>query len=82
MMYADNLCTYTEDSIYYIFTGSCIQTKKKYSVRVPKAELYAYRQGIQHIQDAMPSVSPGDREFLMTGISPEGFKQIFSGGEY
>lgn len=34
------------------------------------------------IQDAMPNVSPEDREFLMTGITPEEWNDTFSwGGE-
>jgi hypothetical protein len=55
-------------------------TRKMYSVRVPKAELYAYNQGMC-IQEAMPSVSKNDREFLMSGYSPEGWKQVFGSEE-
>jgi len=29
------------------------------------------------IQDAMPYLSPGDREFLMTGITPEEWDDLF-----
>jgi len=78
MMYADNRCTYVEQfkPHGYIFTGPCMHTKKDYSVFVPAAELYAYRQG-KHIQDAMPSVKSEDREFLMSGFSPEGWKALF-----
>ena len=75
MRYADSHCTYTEDATHYTFTGMCIQTKRMHSVRIPKAELYAYRQGA-YIQDAMPSVSAEDREFLMSGLSPEGWKLV------
>ena len=74
-------CTYEEKyepKHVYIFTGTCLITKKKHSVTVPGPELYAYNQG-KHIQDAMPSVSPEDREFLMSGYSPEGWKQVFGG---
>ncbi len=79
MRYMDK-CTYTETyedgKHYYIFTGPCLITKKPYSVKVPGSELYAYNQG-RYIQDAMPSVSAEDREFLMTGYSPEGWDKIF-----
>lgn len=79
MRYADNYCTYTE--VYkpkhvYIFTGKCVQTGKEYSVSVPSEELYNYRQGM-HIQNAMPSVSREDAEFLISGLSPEGWNEIF-----
>lgn len=75
MLYADNCCTYVESfkpKHTYTFKGLCVVTKKMYSVTVPAEELYAYRQGAM-IQDAMPSVSKEDREFLMSGCSPEGW---------
>ena len=83
MLYADNRCAYSEKynpTHIYIFTGLCVITKKPYSVKVPAEELHAYRQG-KLIQEAMPSVSLEDREFLMSGISPEGWKQEFCGEE-
>ena len=82
MTYADSCCTYKElnNPHRYAFTGKCIITKKMVTVEIPGKELYAYRQG-KHIQDAMPSVSKADREFLMSGISEEGWQQTFSGEE-
>jgi hypothetical protein len=81
MRYADNYCTYTEgeqDGIgTYIYTGKCIVTKKDYSVVVLGPELFAYRRGAK-LQDAFISLSPGDREFLHSGISPEGWEKTFS----
>ena len=84
MRYADTKCVYAEryvnDKHTYIFTGRCVVTGKMYSVEVPGEELYAYRQG-KHIQDAMPSVSAEDREFLISGTSPEGWEQLFGGSK-
>lgn len=84
MRYADSLCTYTEtfdnNEHCYVFTGKCVVTGKETSVKVPSSALFAYRQG-KHIQDAMPMVSKDDREFLMSGISAEGWKQMFGGEE-
>lgn len=81
MRYADSLCTYTEylknGKQFYCFTGTCIITKKQYSVEVPAEGLYQYRHG-KKIQDALAELSVGDREFLMSGISPEGWQQGFS----
>ncbi len=79
MRYADSNCTHTE--VYqpkhgYRFTGPCLITGNQYSVFVPARELFAHRSGAL-IQDAMPSVSAGDREFLMTGMSPDGWNQAF-----
>jgi hypothetical protein len=84
MRYADNYCTYTEEvrdgKQVYIFTGPCFATGKPYSVAVPAEGLFKYRQGA-YIQDAFPEISKDDREFLMSGYSPEGWKQIFGSGE-
>lgn len=85
MRYADTFCKYieefTENGTFYVYTGLCLMTKVKYSVKIPSHELFAYRQGA-NIQDAMRSVSADDREFLMSGISPAGFAELFNGSEY
>lgn len=69
MLFGDAKCTYRElsDPHRYVFSGKCIFCDRDVEVSVPGTELYAYRQG-KAIQDAMPSVSAADREFLMTGI--------------
>jgi hypothetical protein len=76
MRYADNHCDYVEafkDDVHtYTFTGPCIVTGKFYSVTVLGSELYAYRKGAK-LQDAFKSLSAGDREFLFSGFSPEGW---------
>lgn len=79
MRYASSHCTCTE--VYtpehaYIFTGPCMLTGKSYSVTVPAPQLFAYNQGGM-IQDAMPTLSREDREFLMSGYSPEGWDLMF-----
>lgn len=80
MRYADARCTYTESYTpehTYTFTGPCVITGKPYSVTVPGPGLFAYRHGA-FIQDAFPDLPAGDREFLMSGISPEAFDSMFS----
>lgn len=62
------------------FTGPCLKTGKPYSVTVPADGLYRYHQG-QHIQDAFPSLSVDDREFLLSGYSPEGWRILFGPNE-
>lgn len=80
MRYADNFCSYTEqykNGIHtYTFTGPCLITKKSYSVTVSGEGLHKYRRGA-YIQDAFPELSAEDREFLITGYSPEGWKIVF-----
>ena len=77
MRYADNVCSCIK--LYqperYIFTGPCIVTKEEISVTVPAEEVEAYREG-KLIQDAMPSLSADEREFLISGMSGEAFDRI------
>lgn len=83
MRYADDHCTYTEQyepEHTYTFTGPCAITGKSCSVTVKGEELYNYRRGA-YIQDAFPGLSAGDREFLISGYSPEGWNQVFGGCE-
>lgn len=76
MQYADRHCSYQEKFIdgqhCYIFSGPCVVTGKIVVVKIPGEELYAYRQG-EYIQNAMKSLSPGEREFLISGMSEEAF---------
>lgn len=81
MQYALNCCTYTESheggQHTYTFTGRCVVTGKQHSVTVPAEGLFRYHQGA-HIQDAFPNVPSEDREFLKSGISPEGWAKTFA----
>lgn len=79
MKYALEHCECTE--IYspehvYKFAGECLVTRKPYSVTVPAKGLFQYRQGA-YIQEAFPDLSSEDREFLISGISPEGWKILY-----
>ena len=80
MIYADNRCVCVEsfqgDENFYTFTGLCVVTKKPVSVTVVGKELFKYRQG-EYIQNALRSNTPDEREFLMTGMSKEGWDQTF-----
>ncbi len=75
--YMDRGCTYEENILpthSYTFTGPCVITGKKHEVTVPAEELFAYRQGLT-IQEAMTSLDKDQREFLMSGISPDGWEK-------
>ena len=84
MRYADSHCVYSETfengQQLYVYTGNCVVTKKQVTVKVPAEGLFAYRQGA-HIQTAFPTLSRDDREFLMSGISKEGWAETFGSGE-
>ncbi len=56
--------------------GKCTFTGEEYSCVVPNNELRRFLEG-EHAQTAMPSVSADDREFLISGISPAGWKKSF-----
>lgn len=57
-------------------TGPCKFTGEEYSCIVPVDGLARFMKG-EHAQTAMPSVSADDREFLISGISPAGWKKTF-----
>jgi hypothetical protein len=84
MRYADAKCQYTETfengQQFYVYTGPCVVTGKTVSVKVPAEGLFAYRQGA-FIQDAFPTLSKDEREFLISGTSKEGWEEIFGTGE-
>lgn len=86
MRYADAKCSYTEafdaatGTQTYTFTGPCVITGVQCSVTVPAAGLFKYRSGAL-IQDAFPDLSLDDREFLMSGCSPQGWAETFNDAE-
>jgi hypothetical protein len=79
MRYADQHCRCEE--VYeprhvYRYTGPCVQTGRLITVEVKAEELYAYRKGA-YIQEALKSLSADDREFLLSGLSPEAWSDTF-----
>jgi hypothetical protein len=56
-------------------TGQCSVTGKTHSVVVSESGLIAWLQGAL-IQNALPRATADEREFLMTGISPEGWQLL------
>ncbi len=49
-------------------------------INVTDAQLARWHRG-EPIQNVMPHLSPGDREFLMTGITPEEWAETFGDEE-
>ena len=58
-------------------TGECTATGDVYSIEVP-AEGFASWEAGTLIQVALPDLSPDDREFLISGITPAAWNQIFN----
>ena len=62
------------------FTGTCVFTGEPftteyYPVKALTAGMRAYEDGAL-LQDAFPFMSPDDREFMKTGISPAGWATL------
>ena len=79
MAWFQNNCRYTEEyepEHTYTFTAQCVVTGEPHSVTVKGADLFKYNRG-EYIQDAFPYLTPGDREFLMSGVSPKGWSMMF-----
>ena len=60
----------------------CPITQRVASMNIPctEAQLAAWEGG-EMIQNAMPNVSPEDREFVLTGITPTVWANMFGGEE-
>ena len=60
--------------------GKCLQTGKIYRT-APFNELgwQSWRYLRIAIQDALPELNADDREFLISGFSPEGWEEIYKG---
>ena len=76
MSYLDN-CTCEEDYTpehVYKFTGPCAITGKPHTVVLSAEGLYRYNNGA-FVQDAFPKLTSEDREFVISGVTPEGWKK-------
>ena len=62
---------------HLMVTGQCTVTGDIYSIEVP-AEGFARWEGGTLIQVALPDLSGDDREFLISGITPAAWDQIFN----
>lgn len=57
-------------------SGPCFVTGKTYKVETTQKQLELYRNGLK-AQDAFPNMPKEDREFIISGTSPEGWEQMF-----
>lgn len=46
-------------------------------LNVTEEEIQKYKDGDGLIQDLLPNLSPDEREFLMTGITPDEYENLF-----
>ncbi|MBF0489533.1 MAG: hypothetical protein HQL15_02810 [Candidatus Omnitrophica bacterium] len=54
--------------------GPCEVTGKNYEIFVSVEGFFVYLQGFKSIQEALSGSSDEERDFIQTGISPEGRK--------
>lgn len=52
--------------------GNCILTGNEHRIMVPTTGLLRWLGG-ERVQDALPDLSAESREFLMSGVSPQGW---------
>ena len=78
MRYIDSSSVCIEESYSpihtYTFTGPCRVTGQDHSVTIDSAKLFQFRQ-TDDIMDL--GLDADDREFVISGASPEGWKQLF-----
>jgi hypothetical protein len=58
-------------------SGRCIVTGKPYSVAVSAQGVVDYYCNGTNVAKAFPELPPAEREFLISGTSPEGWTQLF-----
>ena len=54
--------------------GQCEITSKNFELVIPTEGFFVYLQGFQTINEALKNISEEERQFILTGISPEGRK--------
>jgi len=57
------------------FTG----LKNKMKMDVTLTQIEEWKKGTRPIQEMLPNLSPDEREFLMTGITPEEWEGMSNG---
>jgi len=60
-----------------VVSGNCVMCKKQCEVRVREEDLKKWKAGRGFIQDLMPYLSAGDREFLISQICSDCFDTMF-----
>jgi hypothetical protein len=60
-----------------VVSGNCVRCEKQCTVNVRKDDLEKWKAGRGFIQDLMPYLSAGDREFLISRICSDCFDAMF-----
>lgn len=54
-------------------------TIHKLTIKMTRSQFLLWHSGTELIQNALPHLTPDEREFLLTGITPEEWKATFGG---
>lgn len=68
---------YIAETDTYEFRKNCKVTRKPYIVEVPGHGFRCWSQG-SLIQNALPSLTPEQREFLLSGLTPAEWDDLFA----
>ena len=79
MFYWDLTAYYDGDGSVRL-SGPCIITGKLFSVVVSLSAAHKYFVENALAQDAFPELSKPEREFLISGVSPEGWHELLREG--
>jgi hypothetical protein len=75
-MYSNLMASVEADGCVRL-SGPCVVTGKEYSVVVPLEGVIAYFKLGANVTSAFPDLPREEREFLISGTSPEGWIQLF-----
>jgi hypothetical protein len=70
-----------DDGGHVAISGECAFLKTPFTVMVVKDDYERWRETDCHVQDAFPYMPADQREFLISGISPEGWEQFVNEAE-
>ena len=75
-MYVNLTATVQEDGRIRL-SGPCVVTGREHSVVVSREGVLAYFERGVNAREAFPDLAKADREFLISGTSPEGWEMLF-----
>lgn len=75
-MYSKLSYAFDDENVFTTVSGKCVVTGEEYEVTVTGRDIIKYRKGAL-AQDAFPYLTPEQREFLISGVSPNGWRKMF-----
>lgn len=83
MRYARNVCNCVMDekNKQVIVSGRYYDDPTRSRTVVIPLLAWQAMEGGELIQNALPNISSDDREFLISGMSPEGWEKLFGGNK-